>query len=62
MRKEPIVIKSRDTRLRNLTALKRQIQEHDWTQLLTDPSPSVNMEGVHNQFTSIIDWCIPYKE
>ena len=54
-KKEPIVIKSRDTRLQNLSALKRQIQEHDWTQLLTDPSPSKNMEGVHNQLTSIID-------
>ena len=54
-KKEPIVIKSRDTRLRNLSALKRQIQEHDWTQLLTDPSPSKNMKGVHNQLTSIID-------
>ena len=54
-KKEPIVIKSRDTRLRNLSALKRQIQEHDWTQLLTDPSPSKNMESVHNQLTSIID-------
>ena len=61
-KKEPIVIKSRDTRLQNLSALKRQIQEHDWTQLLTDPSPSKNMEGVHNQLTSIIDQCIPYKE
>ena len=55
MKKEPIVIKSRGTRLQNLSALKRQIQEHDWTQLLTDPSPSNNMEGVHNQLTSIID-------
>ena len=54
-KKELTIIKSRDTRLRNLASLKRQIQEHDWTHLLTDPSPSKNMEGVHNQLTTIID-------
>ena len=61
-KKEPTIIKSRDTRLRNLVSLKKQIQEHDWTHLLTDPSPSKNMEGIHNQLTTIIDQCIPYKE
>ena len=54
-KKEPTIIKSRDTRLWNLVSLKKQIQEHDWTHLLTDPSPSKNMEGVHNQLTTIID-------
>ena len=61
-KKEPTIIKSRDTRLRNLVSLKKQIQEHDWTHLLTDPSPSKNMEDIHNQLTTIIDRCIPYKE
>ena len=61
-KKEPTIIKSRDTRLHNLVALKNQINDHDWSSLMTDPSPSKNMECVHNQLANIIDRCIPYKE
>ena len=59
---EPTIIKSRDTQLRNLAALKKQLQEHDWTQDLVDPSPSKNMEEIHNILTTTIDHYIPYKE
>ena len=45
-----------------MAALKRQLQEHDWTQYLVDPSPSKNMEEIHNILTTTIDHCIPYKE
>ena len=62
VKKEPTIIKSRDTRLQNLTSLKRQLQVHDWTRVLADPSPSKNMEGIHKQLTTTIDHCIPYKE
>ena len=61
-KKEPTVIKSRDTRLRNLATLKRQLQDHDWTQDLADPSPSKNMGEIHNLLTTTINHCIPYKE
>ena len=45
-----------------MAALKRQLQDHDWTQDLVDPSPSKNMEEIHNMLTTTIDHCIPYKE
>ena len=60
-KKEPIVIKSRDTRLKNLTVLKRQLQNHNWTQDLVDPSPSKNMEEIHNVLTTTIDHIVNHK-
>ena len=62
VKKEPVVIKSRDTRLRNIVALKKQIREYDWSPLMTDPSPSKNMECVHEKLSTIIDHCTPYRE
>ena len=62
VKKEPLVIKSRDTRLCNLVALKKQITNYDWSSLLTDMSPSKKMESVHDQLLSIIDCCTPYCE
>ena len=62
VKKEPVVIKSRDTRLRNIVALKKQIREYDWSPLMTDPSPSKNMECVHEKLSTIIDRCTPYRE
>ena len=61
-KKEPTVIKSRDTRLRNLMALKNQIKDYDWSSLISDPCPSKNMDCVHTHLSGIIDNCIPYKE
>ena len=61
-KKEPIMIKSRDTRVRNLMALKTQIKDYDWSSLISDPCPSKNMDCVHTQLSDIIDRCIPYKE
>ena len=48
--------------MRNLTALKTQINDHDWSPLISDPCPSKNMDCVHTQLSDIIDRCIPYKE
>ena len=62
VKKEPVVIKSRDTRLRNMVALKKQISDYDWSPLILDPSPSKTMECVHEQLTTIIDRCTPYRE
>ena len=45
-----------------MAALKQKLQDHDWTQDLADPSPSKNMEAIHNMLTTTIDHCIPYKE
>ena len=62
VKKEPVVIKSRDTRLCNMVALKKQISDYDWSPLMSDPSPSKNMECVHEQLSTIIDHCMPYRE
>ena len=61
-KKEPVMIKSRDTRVRNLLALKTEIKDYDWSRLVSDPCPSKNMDCVNTQLSDIIDRCIPYKE
>ena len=57
--REPLKICSRDTRRKNLRALKFQLDNHDWMTQLVDSSPSENMEQVHTVLTSTIDRCIP---
>ena len=61
-KKEPLIVKCRDIRLKNVTALKRQLSERDWQTELSYPSPSKNMENIHETLTSVIDHCLPYKE
>ena len=61
-KREPMVAKSRDTRLRNISALKRHLLDHDWTKDLNDSSPSTNMEKIHSTLSTFIDHCLPYKE
>ena len=56
-----VTITSRDTQLKNLKALRAQLNNHDWSQELSDKFPSVNMEQVHNVLTSIVD-SITYKD
>ena len=58
---EPLEITSRDTRLKNLTALKRALNNKNWAEELSSESPSINMDHVHNTLTSIIDSCIPIR-
>ena len=61
-KKEPIVIRSRDTRTKNVEALNRQLRDHDWSKDLSDPSPSKNMENIHSTLGEIINHCIPFRE
>ena len=61
-KKEPLIVKCRDTCLKNVTALKNCLNERDWQTELLDPSPSKNMEKIHATLTSVIDHCLPYKE
>ena len=61
-KKEPMVIRSRDTRTKNIEALNRQLRDHDWSEDLSDPSPSKNMEKIHSTLGEIIDHCIPFGE
>ena len=59
MTKGTVTITSRDTRPKNLKALRAQLDSHNWTQQLNDMSPSVSMERVHKFLTSTVDKCIP---
>ena len=61
-KKEPIVIRSRDTRTKNVEALNRQLRDHDWSEDLSDPSPGKNMEKIHSTLGEITDHCIPFRE
>ena len=57
--KEKVIIASRDTRPKNMKALRTQLINQDWSQDLIDESPSVNMEKIHMAITNIVDNCIP---
>ena len=57
--KEKVIITSRDTRPKNMTALRTQLINHDWSQDLIDESPSIDMEKIHTAITNIVDNCIP---
>ena len=59
MTRGTVTITSRDTRPKNLKAFRAQLHNHDWSKQLSDRSPSVNMEHVHNVLISIVDRCIP---
>ena len=61
-KKEPVVVRCRDTRLKNLSALKRILDNHNWDDELSDQSPSKNMEKIHVTLSSAIDYCMPYRE
>ena len=61
-KKEPFVVKSRDTRLKNISALKRVLEDHNWDDDLADHSPSKNMEKIHATLSNMIDHCMPYRE
>ena len=53
--REKATITSRDTRPKNIIALKTQLLNHDWTRDLIDDSPSVNMKNVHDTITEMVD-------
>ena len=57
--KEKVIITSRDTRPKNMKALRTQLINHDWSQDLIDKSPSINMEKIHVAITNIVENCIP---
>ena len=59
--KEPLEVKSRDTRPKNLKALKTQLSNQNWSYELDNESPSISMDRIHNTLTSIVDRCIPVR-
>ena len=60
-KKEPITITSRDTRQKNVTALKTRLAGINWKNLLTPNSPNTNMSLLHDRLAKEIDHFTPVK-
>ena len=57
--KDPVQITSRDTRPRNMAALKSHLQSYDWKTLLSTSDVNSAMTVLHATIQSEIDSCIP---
>ena len=57
--KDPIEITSRDTRPKNMTALKNHLLNYDWQTMLKCTDPNVSMNRFHEIIQSELDLCIP---
>ena len=62
IKREPIRLTSRDTRNKNMQALKRQLERHDWFADLKYQSVSEDMNKVYETLKEKVDYCIPIKE
>ena len=62
IKKEPIKLISRDTREKNMQALKDQLERHDWAAELKYQSVSEDMKRVYETLQDKVDYCIPIKE
>ena len=60
-KKEPISITSRDTRPRNIAALKEHLNTYDWTGLLNSPDIDVNVGTLSNVLHFETELCTPVK-
>ena len=61
-KRDPLKIVTRDTRIKNLQALKKQLSSHDWHSDLGNPTVSEDMTKVHQTLIEKINYCIPIKE
>ena len=57
--KDPVQIISRDTRPRNMAALKRHLQSYDWQTVLSTPDANIAMTYLHDTIKSEVNLCIP---
>ena len=57
--KDPVQIKSRDTRPRNMATLKSRLHTHDWQTLLSSPDVNTAMITLHETIQSEVNLCIP---
>ena len=62
MKREQLKIFSRDTRIKNLQALKYQLSSYDWCSDLGNASVSEDMSKVHQTLIEKIYYCISIKE
>ena len=60
-KKDPIAITSRDTRPKNMKALKQQLTEINWSIELGGDSCNSNMAMLTNILTNTVDRCIPER-
>ena len=55
----PVTITTRDTRIRNMTALKSHLQSYNWEAMLTDKDVNSYMRNLHTVIESEMNLCIP---
>ena len=60
-RKDKIVITSRDTRPKNIAALKKHLRYYNWPDLLRSSSLHANMEALDNLLQMEFERCTPVK-
>ena len=58
-KKDPVTITARDTRIRNLTALKNHLQMYNWETVLVDNDVNNCMSKLHTVLESEMNLCIP---
>ena len=60
-RKKLITIKSRDTRKRNMDALKKSLNCTDWSELSKLKNVNEKAEWLHNKLVEKIDYYVPFR-
>ena len=57
--KDPVQITSRDTRPRNMAALKKHLQSYNWQTVLSTTDVNTAMTNLHDIIQGEVDLCIP---
>ena len=60
-KKEPIRITSRDTRTKNVRALKDSLNQIDWSDIIEDNSPNKSMTNLHNKLVAEVEHFTPVR-
>ena len=58
-KKEPVLIKSRDLRKRNVDALKRSLDNTNFERLIVANDLNTSFSNVHSELVEQIDWFVP---
>ena len=57
----PVQITTRDTRRKNMNALKNSLKQTNWREIVEDNAPSENMSALHKKLAAEIDHFMPLK-
>ena len=60
-KKEPIRITSRDTRTKNIRALKDSLNQIDWSEVIEDNAPNKSMTNLHKKLVTEVKHCTPVR-